>query len=100
MPAAPGKRLVLCSEKGYVLRDGEVIPLTNKEIEILQFFLDRPGQIVDARMLYEGVWKDKYLPSSTNTVMVHILNLRKKLEVDHTDPKLIRTVWGKGYQVD
>ena len=100
MPAAPGKRLVLCSEKGYVLRDGEVIPLTNKEIEILQFFLDRPGQIVDARMLYEGVWKDKYLPSSTNTVMVHILNLRKKLEVDHTDPKLIRTVWGKGYQLD
>ena len=51
-------------------------------------------------MLYEGVWKDKYLPSSTNTVMVHILNLRKKLEVDHTDPKLIRTVWGKGYQLD
>lgn len=100
MPAVPGKRLVLCSEKGYVLRDGEVIPLTNKEIEILQFFLDRPGQIVDARMLYEGVWKDKYLPSSTNTVMVHILNLRKKLEVDHTDPKLIRTVWGKGYQLD
>ena len=44
--------------------------------------------------------KDKYLPSSTNTVMVHILNLRKKLEVDHTDPKLIRTGWGKGYQLD
>lgn len=94
------KRLVLCEEKGYVLRDGEVIPLTNKEIEILRFFLDNPGRIIDARMLYEAVWKDKYLPSSTNTVMVHILNLRKKLERDYTNPTLIRTVWGKGYQLD
>ena len=91
---------MLCSEKGYVLRDGEVIPLTNKEIEILQFFLDRHGEIVDAKALYEGVWKEKYLASSSNTVMVHILNLRKKLETDPADPKLIRTVWGKGYQMD
>ena len=94
------KRLVLCEEKGYVIRDGEVIPLTNKEVEILRFFMDRPGRVIDARMLYEGVWRDKYLPSSTNTVMVHILNLRKKLESDYTNPTLIRTVWGKGYQLD
>lgn len=99
-PLPAGKRLVLCGEKGYVLRDGEVIPLTNKEIEILQFFLDRPGEIVDAKALYEGVWGEKYLTSSSNTVMVHILNLRKKLETDPADPKLIRTVWGKGYQLD
>ena len=98
LPAAD--RLVLCREKGYVLRDGEVIPLTNKEIDILQYFLDHRGVIVDARALYEGVWKDRYLPSSPNTVMVHILNLRKKLEADPTNPTLIRTVWGKGYQLD
>ena len=94
------KRLVLCEKKGYVIREGEVIPLTNKEVEILRFFMDRPGRVIDARMLYEGVWRDKYLPSSTNTVMVHILNLRKKLESDYTNPTLIRTVWGKGYQLD
>ena len=99
-PQAPSQRLVLCSEKGYVLRDGEVIPLTNKEIDILQYFLDHRGVIVDARALYEGVWKDKYLPSSPNTVMVHILDLRKKLEADPANPTLIRTVWGKGYQLD
>ena len=94
------KRLELCAEKGYVIRDGEISPLTKKEIEILQFFLDNPGRIIDTRTLYEGVWRDKYLPSSTNTVMVHILNLRKKLEADYTNPKWIRTVWGKGYQLD
>ncbi len=100
VPVPTGKRLVLVEDKGYVLRDGEVIPLTNKEIDILRFFLDRPGQIVDAKDLYEGVWGEKYLNTSSNTVMVHILNLRKKLERDPADPKLIRTVWGKGYQLD
>ena len=99
-PQSPAGRLVLYSEKGYVLRDGEVIPLTNKEIDILQFFLDHRGVLVDTKSLYEGVWKDRYLPSSANTVMVHILNLRKKLEADPTNPTLIRTVWGKGYQLD
>ena len=99
-PQSPAGRLVLCSEKGYVLRDGEVIPLTNKEIDILQFFLDPRGVLVDTKSLYEGVWKDRYLPSSANTVMVHILNLRKKLEADPTNPTLIRTVWGKGSQLD
>ena len=44
------------------------------------------------------MWSEKYMPSSNNTVMVHILNLRKKLEADPANPKLIRTVWGKGYQ--
>ncbi len=94
------KALVLCAEKGYVLHRGEVVPLTNKEIDILQFFLDHPGEVLDAKRLYEGVWKEKYLPSATNTVMVHILNLRKKLEADYTNPQLIRTIWGKGYQLD
>ena len=40
------------------------------------------------------------MPSSANTVMVHILKLRKKLEDDPANPTLIRTVWGKGYQID
>lgn len=55
---------------------------------------------VSARKLYEDVWHEKFLPSSANTVMVHILKLRKKLEDDPSNPTLIRTVWGKGYQID
>ncbi len=96
----PQKRLELMADRGCVVQNGETIPLTNKEVEILQFFMDHSGQVIDARTLYEGVWKEKYLPSATNTVMVHILNLRKKLEQDYTNPQLIRTVWGKGYQLD
>lgn len=58
------------------------------------------GMSVSARKLYEDVWHEKFLPSSANTVMVHILKLRKKLEDDPANPTLIRTVWGKGYQID
>ena len=46
------------------------------------------------------VWGEPYLPSSSNTVIVHIANLRRKLEKDPSSPALIRTVWGKGYRID
>ena len=72
--------------------------LTDKEFAILLLLYRNRGQILDVRTVYEGAWGEKYLPSSNNTVMVHILNLRKKLEQDPANPRLIRTVWGKGYQ--
>ena len=80
------------------LRGSQVIELTDKEYAILRFFFRNRGKIVDVQTVYEGVWGEKFLPSSNNTVMVHILNLRKKLESDPANPRLIRTVWGKGYQ--
>lgn len=79
-------------------RSGQRIDLTDKEFAILRFFFRNRGQTLDVQTVYEGVWGEKFLPSSNNTVMVHILNLRKKLELDPANPKLIRTVWGKGYQ--
>ena len=84
--------------RGCALRNGQVIDLTDKEFAILRFFFRNRGKTVDVQTVYEGVWCEKFLPSSNNTVMVHILNLRKKLEPDPANPKLIRTVWGKGYQ--
>lgn len=82
------------------LKDGEKIPLTDKEYDILQYFIEHRGEIVENKSLYEGVWGEKYLPSAGNTIMVHVLNLRKKLEEDVAKPKIIKTVWGKGYKVE
>lgn len=93
-----GDSLELDEERGCAVRNGERLDLTDKEYTILRFFFQHRGQILDVRTVYEGVWGEKFLPSSNNTVMVHILNLRKKLEEDPANPKLIRTVWGKGYQ--
>lgn len=83
-----------------VYKGGVNVGVTDREFEILDYFLAHRGVPVDAKTLYENVWKEQHMPSSTNTVMVHILNLRKKLEDDATRPGIIKTVWGKGYQVD
>ena len=92
--------LALDSQHHTAVRDGRTLELTDKEYSILEYLLQHRGNVVSAQELYENVWNEKYLPSSTNTVMVHILNLRKKVEEDTSAPKLIRTVWGKGYQID
>ena len=57
-------------------------------------------KVVQNKDLYENVWGEQYLTSAGNTIMVHILNLRKKLERDVSKPEIIKTVWGKGYRVD
>lgn len=92
---------VVLDEPGRrVMRGGRSVELTETEFEILCFLAARRGSVVSVEQIYEGVWHEKYMPSSTNTVMVHIVNLRKKLEEDPANPRLIRTVWGKGYQID
>ena len=87
-------------ERGAVSKHGEPVDVTKTEFELLMYLIENRGVPVSTRSLYENVWKEKYLPSSANTVMVHILKLRKKLEDDPANPKLIRTIWGKGYQID
>ena len=99
-----GKQLksdvVLDEENRRILRGGEALELTETEYYILQFLADHRGSVVSVAQIYEGVWHEKYMPASNNTVMVHIVNLRKKLEDDPANPRLIRTIWGKGYQID
>ena len=96
--AGSGIDITLDESRSIAIRNGQKIDLTDKEFSILRFFFQNRGRILDVQTVYEGVWGEKFMPSSNNTVMVHILNLRKKLESDPANPKLIRTVWGKGYQ--
>lgn len=98
--ATGGAGIEVNEETRQVRKNGTLVNMTEKELAILQFFLNHRGRPVDVATLYEGVWHEKYLPSSNNTVMVHILNLRRKLEDDPAQPTFIRTVWGKGYQID
>ncbi len=87
-------------ESRLVIKNGKSISLTQKEYMIFQIFINHRGTPISIRSIYEIVWKECFLPASSNTVMVHVLNLRKKLEDNPAHPTLIRTVWGKGYQVD
>ena len=79
---------------------GKDVTLTDTEYAILEYLLKNRGSTVTAAELYESVWKERFLPGSGNTVMVHVLNLRRKIEEMPSAPKIIRTVWGKGYQID
>ena len=57
-------------------------------------------QIFSAQHLYEAVWDETYYYGANNTVMVHIRNLRRKIEKDAKNPVLIKTIWGRGYRCD
>lgn len=83
-----------------VEKNGQKIQLTEKEFEILYYLYRNKGIAFSPQQLYEYVWKEEVLSSSANTVMVHILKLRKKIEDDYANPKYIKTVWGKGYCYD
>lgn len=83
-----------------VTKNGSPIVLREKEFEILHYLFERRGQTVDTTEIYEAVWQERFMQSSANNVMVNILGLRKKLEDDPSNPRLIRTVWGKGYRLE
>ncbi len=95
-----GDNIAIDSKTRTALKGDRKIALTDKEYDILRYFMEHRGEIVENKDLYEGVWGEKYLPSAGNTIMVHVLNLRKKLEEDVNKPKIIKTVWGKGYRID
>ncbi|MEN0641895.1 response regulator transcription factor [Alkalicoccobacillus gibsonii] len=80
-----------------MVQDNE-LKLTSKEFEILYLLASQPGQVFDSESIFQQVWKEKYYDSN-NTVMVHISNLRDKLE-KALGYKVIQTVWGVGYKIE
>ncbi|MFH0071016.1 winged helix-turn-helix domain-containing protein, partial [Peribacillus sp. NPDC056705] len=75
----------------------KAIALTAREFDILYLLARQPGRIFSSEDIFQQVWKEKYYVSN-NTVMVHISNLRDKLEKE-LGYKLIQTVWGVGYKI-
>ncbi len=87
-------------EERAIYRMGDRVLLTDREYRLFACLGEARGQNLAPSVLYEAVWGEPYLSSSSNTVIVHIANLRRKLEKDPSSPTLIRTVWGKGYRID
>ena len=89
----------ICTIQNSVCVRGEEVTLTELEYRLLLLFMEYPQKIFSARNLYESAWEEPFDLDSANTVMVHIRRLRKKVEEDAQNPKLIETVWGKGYRL-
>ncbi len=83
-----------------VFLEGKEIALTALEYRILILMAKNRKKIFTAQNLYESIWNEPYFYSANNTIMVHILKLRKKIEIDYKEPRIIKTAWGKGYYVD
>ncbi|MBU3133682.1 response regulator transcription factor [Clostridium gasigenes] len=79
---------------------GNEIILTEIEYNILILLSKNRKKIFSTQNIYESVWKEPYFYSCNNTVMVHIRNLRSKIEDNPDNLKYIKTVWGKGYRIE
>lgn len=83
-----------------VRKNGENILLTGTEYEILELLALNRKKIFSMEQIYNAIWQDSYFGVSDNAIMVHIKNLRKKIEKDSRNPVYIKTAWGKGYYID
>lgn len=75
-------------------RGGRVLNLTAREQALLGYFLRHPEEVLSRTRIYEQVWDERY-DGLSNTLEVHVMELRRKLEIH--GPRLILTVRGKGY---
>ncbi|MDC7239656.1 MAG: response regulator transcription factor [Spirochaetales bacterium] len=81
---------------GYILRkEGEIIPMTSREIDILNYLLSRAGAACSLQDIYDNIWDSEF--GEITAVSVYIQRIRKKIEEDYRNPDFIRTIRGKGY---
>ncbi len=78
--------------------DGKEIKLTPREFGILEFLARNSGMVFSMEKIYTQVWNEQAYESN-NAVMVHIRNLREKIEENPRKPRYIKTVWGVGYKL-
>ena len=86
------------SEKTLLLKNGGAARLTNLELRLLYYLMNRPGQIVTIAELNQKVWG--YSAEADNTMLKNVVyRLRRKIETDPANPLIIQTVTGLGYRL-
>ena len=92
--------LTINRDSRQVTVDERPVRLTPLEYAILLYLADNRGKVVPVEELFRAVWKEEFLASSNNTVMVHIRHLREKLGDDAQNPRFIKNIWGVGYTIE
>ena len=91
--------IVLDDETKQVTVDGESASLTPIEYNILLLLMRHPGRVYSSSQIYEQVWNETAF-GSEGAVAVHIRHLREKLEIDPSNPRYLKVVWGLGYKME
>lgn len=94
------KGLILNKKSKKISINGSEIKLTPTEFKILEVLLERKGEVLSGEELFYLIWDDEYYSKSTNTITVHIRNLREKMGDSFEKPEYIKTVWGVGYIIE
>ena len=94
-----GYGLELNLTEGTLKKDGREISLTKTEFRILELLMKTPGRIYTKQQIFNHSWDELYMEDDS-TVMVHISNLRNKIEDDPKKPVMIRTIKGLGYKFE
>ena len=81
-----------------VFVDGNPVKMTPIEFKILALLIRTPGRVYSAEEIYERVWNEKAI--NTDTIMVHVRNIRDKIEINPREPKYLKVVWGVGYKIE
>lgn len=92
------KGLELNQKTKEVSVDGNLVKVTPIEFKILELLMSNANQVFSSEQIYEAVWKEEAI--GTETVMVHIRNLREKIEINPKNPQYIKVVWGIGYKIE
>jgi DNA-binding response OmpR family regulator len=90
-------RVVLDIRAHEVYVDGLLVPFTPREYELLSLLAENPRQVFTYDQLLERFWGEV---GDRHTVTVHVGRVREKIEVDPSNPRLIRNVWGVGYRFE
>ena len=91
--------IALDDETKAVTVDGESVSLTPIEYNILLLLMRHPGRVYSSSQIYEQVWNETAF-GSEGAVAVHIRHLREKLEIDPSNPRYLKVVWGLGYKME
>lgn len=78
--------------------DGKPVKMTPIEFKILALLMRTPGRVYSSEEIYERVWNEKAI--NTDTIMVHVRNIRDKIEINPKEPKYLKVVWGVGYKIE
>lgn len=89
----------LDDEEQRVMVDGEETSLTPIEYSILRLLMQSPGKVYSSAQIYNQVWKESPY-GSENAVAVHIRHLREKIEINPSEPRYLKVVWGRGYKME
>lgn len=90
--------LELNVDRKEVSLDGEEVKVTPIEFKILKLLMKNCGRVFSPEEIYESVWNEQAV--NTDTVMVHVRNIREKIEIDRKNPKYLKVVWGVGYKIE